>query len=136
MENTKRFYVYAWVRLDTNKVFYVGKRLGKESYWKGKHLSEETKRKISQARLEKNIPSSQSKEIVVLDLDFNIKETFSSRTLAMDNYDYSVRTCVEYNKEIEDLKDAKIHRTGLIFIYKQDYILLKSQSTIETITLD
>ena len=100
--------------------------LGRESYWKGKKLPEEIKKKISQTRLEKNIPSSQSKKVIILDSNFNIKATYDSRTKAIQDYDYSIRYCVEYNKNIKSLKEAKIHKTGLIFIYNQDYILLKS----------
>lgn len=105
---------------------------GRKGFWKGKHLTEETKQKISQTRKEKNIPSPASKKVYVLNCEFIKIEEFMSRTSAMNTYGYKVRTCVEYNSKISNLNQAKLYNDKC-FIYEQDYNLLMSQSTIETI---
>lgn len=105
----------------------------RDSYWKGKHLSEETKKKISQTRKEKNIPNPNQKIVYILDDKFNIVEILPSRTFAMNIYGYKVKECVKLNKNKNDTKDLYIY-DNKYFIYKEDYDLLMSQSTIEMIT--
>lgn len=105
----------------------------RESYWKGKHLSEETKKKISEIRKEKNIPNPNKKVVYILDNNFNVIEELPSRTYAMNIYGYKVKTYVKLNKNIDDIN--KLHICDdKYFIYKEDYDLLMSQSTIEMIT--
>lgn len=107
----------------------------RESYWKGKHLSEETKRKISETRIERQIANPNRKPVYVLNNKYEINEIIQSRTKAMELYGYGVRTCVEQNKESGNFEELKSYN-NFYFIYENDYELLKSQSTIETIAFD
>lgn len=105
----------------------------REPYWKGKQLSEETKRKISETRKERKIPNPNQKIVYILDNKFDIVEILPNRTYAMNVYGYKVKIYVKSNKNIDDIKNLHIY-DDKYFIYKEDYDLLMSQSTIEMIT--
>lgn len=104
----------------------------RDPYWKGKHLSEETKKKISQTRKERKIPNPNQKIVYILDDKFNIIEILPNRTYAMNIYGYKVKTYVKLNKNINNINELHIYNDQY-FIYKEDYDLLMSQSTIEMI---
>jgi hypothetical protein len=105
----------------------------RESYWKGKHLSEETKKKISETRKERKISNPNQKPVYILDENLNIIEELPNRTYAMSVYGYKVKTYVKLNKNIGHINELHICNNKC-FIYKEDYDLLMSQSTIEMIT--
>lgn len=108
----------------------------REPYWKGKHLSEESRKKISDAR--KGKPQFGS-HVVVFNCDLIILEVLPSRAetyrqyVKNDRKEHNIRKCLDFNKNIKSLNDL-LFDNDLSFIYLKDYDLLKTQSTIETIT--
>lgn len=99
-------------------------------YFKGKHHTEETKRKLSEARKGKQLPTG--KTVYVLNMEYKIIDILRSRTDAMNKYGQRIRKFIERNISISSIKNI-YNNDNKIYIYKQDYDKLFSQSTIETI---
>lgn len=107
----------------------------RSGYWKGKHLSDEAKKKISLARV--GTQGKNAKEVMVINKNLDIIDVVRSRTLTFERYTTipqgRIRNCVETNSKINDIKEIVFANSEITFIYSQDYNLLKPQSTIETI---
>lgn len=92
----------------------IGKFIGKDNPNYGKHLSENSKKIIS----EKN-----SKEILCLDLDYNIIGTYKNNKDCIAFFNKNYYSYFNYNKNIKNILDLKVcKKENLIFIYKEDYI--------------
>lgn len=120
-----------------------GKRRLRESaqsrigYWNGKHLSNETKEKLRNARL--NTIGKNGKPVIVINDSFKIVNKLRSRQASFDNYtSYNhseIRKMLESNSVVSDINDVVFIR-GLSFIYEINYNQLVSASTIETVLSD
>lgn len=108
----------------------------RDPYWKGKHLSEEAKKKISDARKGK---AQFGSHVVVFNKDLFIVEILPSRAETYRVYindkrkEYNIRKCLDFNKTIKSFNEL-LFDDDVSFIYLKDYDLLKTQSTIETIS--
>lgn len=102
--------------------------------FKNKHLSEDAKEKIRQARL--GTQGKNAKTVFVLNKDYLIIDEVRSRTETFEKYidikQHNIRKCLEYNSTISNMYECKFYE-DICFIYKQDYDMLNSQSTIETV---
>lgn len=106
-------------------------------WFKGHKHTEETKQKLREQRLGK--PSKNAKEVYILDDKYNILKRIKSRQQTFDEYpnfnQSRIRKSLEGNSCIVDFTQA-VFCEKYIFIYRIDYDKIKSQSTIETITLN
>jgi len=99
----------------------------------GKHLSDEAKEKLRKAHI--GTKSKNAKAVYVLDTKRHILDEIRSRGETFDKYSeikqHSIRKSLKHNSNIEILDDC-LMCDEVTFIYKQDYLRINSQSTIET----
>lgn len=102
--------------------------------FKGKHLSEETKEKLRQAHL--GTKGKNAKTVFILDSNYFIVDEIRSRSETFEKYSdvkqHNIRKCLEHNSKISNINESLFYK-DICFIYKQDYDMLNSQSTIETV---
>jgi group I intron endonuclease len=102
--------------------------------FKGKHLSEETKEKLRNSHL--GTKGKNAKQVLVLNKKYSIIKSIRSRSETFECYpdikQHNIRKCLEHNAKISDINKSLFYQ-DICFIYKQDYDVLNSQSTIETV---
>lgn len=130
---------------DEHRKLFSIQAQGRSGYWKGKHLSAETRAKISKTRQErygvpKKAPGVKKvpKPVLVIK-NGGIEQRFPSQKSCIEYYisqdvpicEASVKRWLKTNKPYHSQFSRHNIYEGLIFIYEEDYYKLKSQSTIE-----
>lgn len=144
MKNNNEYYVYEWIRLDTNEPFYVGK--GKKDRWKnlkeedkllnkqrksishmgdkhwnyGKQWSDETKLKISNGRkmAYENGGLRNYKKIICI----NTKEVFNSLKDASNKYNISVSSISSVLTKNQPYCGYSENGEWLVWMYYEEYV--------------